>query len=130
MNNNLFLDIHSHTQQDVQIASLEEIDKSDRKNVVQDMVIVYRSTLYPPTRVPTYEAVRGAIVRIKLDHVDPHAQNYAKDDFFNQREKEYKQRMKQKREDRGQKEGCCWASMCWSGNQRGANEAHPMNQSP
>ena len=83
-----------------QIASLQGKDRLERQNAVQDMLIAYRSTPHPATGVSPYEAMREAVVRIKLDHVEPHTQKSEKDDSINRRDEEYKQQMKQRREGR------------------------------
>ena len=57
-----------------EIASLQGKDRLERQNAVQDMLIAYRSTPHPATGVSPYEAMRGAVVSIKLDHVEPHTE--------------------------------------------------------
>ena len=80
-----------------QIASLQGKDRLERRNVVQDMLIAYRSTPHPATGGTPYEAKKRATLRIKLDHIDPEMKNSERDDIINQRDAEYKQRMKQQR---------------------------------
>ena len=88
-----------------QIASLQGKDRFERRNAIQDMLISYRSTPHPATGVTPYEAMRGATVRIKLDYIDPETKKSEKDDTIDQRDSEYKQKMKQQREGRKTREG-------------------------
>ena len=88
-----------------QIASLQGKDRLERRNAIQDMLISYRSTPHPATGVTPYEAMRGATVRIKLDYIDPETKKSEKDDTIDQRDSEYKQKMKQQREGRKTREG-------------------------
>ena len=88
-----------------QIASLQGKNRFERQNAIQDMLIAYRSTPHPATGITPYEAMRGATVRIKLDHFNPEMQKSEKDDIINQIDAEYKQRMKQQREGRNTREG-------------------------
>lgn len=88
-----------------QIASLQGKDRLERQNTVQDMLIAYRSTPHPAAGVTPYEAMKGAMERIKLDHIDPEAKNPKRDDIVNHRDAEYKQRMKQQGEGRKTREG-------------------------
>ena len=81
-----------------QITNLQDKDRLERQNAIQDMFIAYRSTLHPTKGVTPYEAMRGMTVRIKLDHISPEMQSTAKDNKINQRGVEYKQKMKQRRE--------------------------------
>ena len=83
-----------------QIASLQGKNRFERQNAIQDMLIAYRSTPHPATGITPYEAMRGATVRIKLDYLNPEMQKSERDDIINQRDAEYKQRMKQQREGR------------------------------
>ena len=70
------------------------------------MLIAYSSTPHPATGVTPYEALKGATVRITLDHIDPEMKNSeTDDDIINQRDAEYKQRMKQQRKGRKTREG-------------------------
>ena len=87
-----------------QIASLQGKNRFERQNAIQDMLIAYRPTPYPATGITPYEAMRGATVRIKLDHLNPETHKSEKDDIINQRDAEYKQRMKQQREGRNTRE--------------------------
>ena len=88
-----------------QIASLQGKDRLERRNAIQDMLISYRSTPHPATGVTPYEAMRRATVRIKLDYIDPETKKSEKDDTIDQRDSEYKQKMKQQREGRKTREG-------------------------
>ena len=87
-----------------QIASLQGKDRLERRNAIQDMLIAYRSTPHPATGITPYEAMRGAAVRTKLDHIDPEPQTSEKDDIIDQRDTEYKQKMKQQRDGRKTRE--------------------------
>ena len=55
---------------------------------------------HPATGITPYEAMRGATVRIKLDHIQPKVQGSEKDAIKDERNAAYKQKMKQ---NRGQK---------------------------
>ena len=87
-----------------QIASLQGKDRLERQNAIQDMRIAYRSTPHPATGVTPYEAMRGATVRTKLDYIGPEPQKSEKDNVIDQRDAEYKQKMKQQREGRQTRE--------------------------
>ena len=69
------------------------------------MLIAYRSTPHHTTGVTPCEAMRGMTVRIKLDNTNPEMQSTAKDNEISQRDAEYKQKMKQRREGRQTKGG-------------------------
>ena len=87
-----------------QIANLQGNDRHEQRNAIQDMLIAYRSTPHPATGVTPYKAMRGATVRTKLDHVKPEMQD-TEDDRIDQKDAEYKEKMKRKREGRQTKEG-------------------------
>ena len=87
-----------------QIAALQGKDKLERQNAVQDMLIACRLTPHPATGVSPYEAMRGATVRTRLDHINPETQVSEGDCSINQKDSEYKQRMKQQREGRHTRE--------------------------
>ena len=87
-----------------QIATLQGKDKLERQNAMQDMLIAYRSTPHPATGVSSYEAMRGATVRTRLDHIKPETQVSEEDCSINQKDAEYKQRMKRQREGRQTRE--------------------------
>ena len=96
-----FMQILNKTEQ---IATLQGKDKFERQNTIQDMLVAYRSTPHPATGVTPYEAMRGATIRTKLDHTKPITQIDGKDNSINQRDAQYKVKMKQKREGRNTKE--------------------------
>ena len=80
-----------------QIAHLQEKDRLERRNAIQDMLTAYRSTPHPATGVTPFEAMRGATVRTKLDHIQPKVQRSEKD-IIDERDAVYKQKIKQNRE--------------------------------
>ena len=53
------------------IAHLQGKNCYERQNAIQDMLVAYRSTPHPATGVAPYDAMRGCIIRMKLDHVEP-----------------------------------------------------------
>ena len=69
------------------------------------MLIACRSTPHPATGVIPYEAMREAIVRTKLYHVNPEMQDTEEENRIDQKDAEYKEKMKRKREGRQTKEG-------------------------
>ena len=71
-----------------QIATLQGKDKLERQNAMQDMLIAYRSTPHPATGVSSYEAMRGATVRTRLDHIKPETQVSEEDCSINQKDAE------------------------------------------
>ena len=72
--------------------------------MVQDMLVAYRSTPHPATGVASHEALKGTLVRTKLDYIEPDPQSNEKDDIIDRRDAEYKQKMKQQRERRKTRE--------------------------
>ena len=86
------------------IANLQGRDLLERRNALQDMLIVYRSTPHPATGVAPYGALKGTTVRRKLDYIEPETRRNEKDDIIDRRDAEYKQKMKQKREGRKTRE--------------------------
>ena len=63
-----------------------------------------RSTPHPATEVAPYEALKRTTVRTKLDYIEPKPRRNEKDDIINRRGAEYKQKMKQQREERKTRE--------------------------
>ena len=55
--------------------------------------------------ITPYEAMRGATIRTKLDHIQPKVQRSEKDDTKDEREAMYKQKMKENREGRNTGQG-------------------------
>ncbi|PFX12489.1 Uncharacterized protein K02A2.6 [Stylophora pistillata] len=86
------------------ITNLQGKNGLERRNAVQDMLIAYRSTPHPATGVAPYEALKGTTVRTKLDYTEPKPWSNEKDDIINRRDAEYKQKMKQQREERKTRE--------------------------
>ena len=68
------------------------------------MLIAYRSNPHPATGVAPYEALKGTLVRMKLDYIEPEQQRDEKDDIIDHRDAKYKQKMKQQREGRKTRE--------------------------
>jgi hypothetical protein len=81
-----------------QIANLQGKDRLERRNAIHDMLIAYRSTPHPATGITPYEAMRGMTIRTKLDHEEPDAEATDSNEKINQKDAEYKQKMKLKRE--------------------------------
>ena len=96
-----FMQILNKTEQ---IANLQGKTRLERRNAVQDMLIAYRSTPHPATGVTPYEALKGTPVRMKLDYIEPKPKRDEKDDIIDRRDAEYKQKMKQQREERKTRE--------------------------
>ena len=48
------------------------------------MLTAYRSTTHPAMGITPYEAMRGATVRTKLDHIQPKVQKSEKDDIMDE----------------------------------------------
>ena len=46
------------------------------------MLTAYRSTTHPATGITPYEAMKGATVRTKLDHIQPKVQKSEKEDIM------------------------------------------------
>ena len=80
------------------IAHLQEKNRYERQNAIQDMLVAYRSTPHPATEVAPYDAMRGCIIRTKLDHVEPKEGNVEGDDQIRRKDATYKQKMKKQRE--------------------------------
>ena len=87
-----------------QIANLQDKNRLERRNAVQDMLIAYRSTPHPATGVTPYEALKGTPARMKLNHIEPEPQRNEMDDIIDRRDAEYNQKVKQQREGRKTKE--------------------------
>ena len=69
------------------------------------MLTAYRSTTHTATGITPYEAMRGATVRTKLDHIQPKVQRSEKDDTIDERDAKYKQKMEETREGRNTGQG-------------------------
>ena len=69
------------------------------------MLTAYRSTPHPAMGITPYEAMRGATIRTKLDHIQPKVQRSEKDDTKDERDAMYKQKMKDNREGRNTGQG-------------------------
>ena len=54
------------------------------------MLIAYQSTPNPATGVILYNAMRGAVAKIRLHFVEPQTQNTEEDETFNLKDVEYK----------------------------------------
>ena len=63
-----------------QIAHLQGKDHLERQNAIQDMLTTFISTPHPATGITPFEAMRGATVRTKLDHIQPKVQRSEKCD--------------------------------------------------
>ena len=80
------------------IAHLQGKNRYERQNAIQDMLVAYRSTPHPATGVAPYDAMRGCIIRTKLDHVEPKEGNVEGDDQIRRKDATYKQKMNKQRE--------------------------------
>ena len=80
------------------IAHLQGKNRYERQNAIQDMLVAYRSTPNPATGLAPYDAMRGCIIRTKLDHVEPKEGNVEGDDQIRRKDATYKQKMKKQRE--------------------------------
>ena len=72
------------------------------------MLTAYQSTTHPATGITPNEAMRGATIRTKLDHIQPKVQKSEKDDIMDEilyNYVVYKQKMKQDREGRNTGQG-------------------------
>ena len=69
------------------------------------MLTAYRSTPHSATGITPYEAMRGATIRTKLDHIQPKVQRSEKNNIIDERDAMYKQKMKQNREGRNTGQG-------------------------
>ena len=92
-----------------QITNLQGKDLLQRQNALEEMLTAYRSTTHPARESPLLnEAIRGATVRTKLDHIQPKVQRTEKDDIMDEilyNYIVYKQKMKQNREGRNTGQG-------------------------
>ena len=95
-----------------QIAHLQGKDHLERQNAIQDMLTAYRSTPHPAMGITAYEAMRGATIRTKLDHIQPKVQRSEKDDTIDERDAMYKQKNNE-REQRRQKHRTRKTSASW-----------------
>ena len=76
-----------------QIAHQQGKRRLKRQNVIQDMLTAYRSTPLPATGITPYEAMRGATVRTKLDHIQPKVQRSEKtENYTEQRRQKHRTR--------------------------------------
>ena len=80
------------------IAHLQGKNRYERQNAIQDMLVAYRSTSHPATGVVPYDAMRGGIIRTKLDHVEPTEERMEGDKQIERKDATYKQKMKKQRE--------------------------------
>ena len=67
-----------------QIAHLQGKDLLKRQNALQKTLTAYRSTTHPAMGITPYEAMRGATVRTKLDHIQPKVQKSEKDNIMDE----------------------------------------------
>ena len=81
-----------------QIASLQGKNRFERQNAMQDMLIPYRSTPHPVMGITPYEANERNNSEDQVGSHNPATQKSGKDNIINQKDAEYKQRMKQQRE--------------------------------
>ena len=76
---------------------IEHLQKTDNDIAMQEMLTRYRSTPRVATELSAYEAMMGRKKRTKLDHHTTGKQlkdDNAKEQCMNERDKEYKQKMK------------------------------------
>ena len=111
-----------------QIANLQGKNRLERRNAVQDMLIAYRSTLHPATRVTPYEALKGTLARMKLDYIEPEPQrneNYRPQRRRIQAEDEATERREKDQREYSATRRLC---VCQATKQGRTNGVHPISQ--
>ena len=94
------------------------------------MLTAYRSTTHPATGITPYEAMKGATVRTKLDHIQPKVQKSEKDDIMDKilymqcTNRKWNRTEKAETQD---KEDSCLVTKCWSSKRKETNGACHTN---
>lgn len=83
-----------------QIARMQGRDPSNRRTAIQEMLIAYRSTPHPATGVTPYKAMQFREIRTKLDYEPPEEEKNPENSKINAKDREYKEKMKSKGENR------------------------------
>lgn len=81
-----------------------QIQKISPTMAMQEMLIGYRSTPHPATGITPYEGMMNRIVRTKLDYECRTKKRKRDEALINERDKQYKERMKQNAENKNTKE--------------------------
>ena len=71
---------------------------------IQEMLIGYRSTPHPATGITPYEGMMNRTVRTKLDYENRISNTSDKEKLINERDRQYKEKVKQKAENKNTKE--------------------------
>lgn len=81
-----------------------QIQKISPTMAMQEMLIGYRSTPHPATGITPYEGMMNRIVQTKLDYECRTKKRKRDEALINERDKQYKERMKQNAENKNTKE--------------------------
>lgn len=84
-----------------QIAHLQS---RDRTVAIQEMLMGYRSTPHPATKTTPYAALMNRQVRTTLDHTNPKEEKTTRDRKMDEKDKEYKEKLKMQKENRNTSE--------------------------
>ena len=84
-----------------QIAHLQS---RDRTVAIQEMLMGYRSTPHPATKTAPYAALMNRQVRTTLDHTNPKEEKTKRDRKMDEKDKEYKEKLKMQKENRNTSE--------------------------
>ena len=81
-----------------------QIQKYSPMMAIQEMLIGYRSTPHPATGITPYEGMMNRIVRTKLDYENRISNTSNKEKLINERDRQYKEKVKQNAENKNTKE--------------------------
>ena len=81
-----------------------QIQKISPMMAIQGMLIGYRSTPHPATGITPYEGMMNRTVRSKLDYENRISNTSNKEKLINERDRQYKEKMKQNVENKNTKE--------------------------
>ena len=93
-----FMKLVNKTEQRAQIQKISPI------MAIQEMLIGYRSTPHPATGITPYEGMMNRTVRTKLDYENRISNTSDKEKLINERDRQYKEKVKQKAENKNTKE--------------------------
>ena len=81
-----------------------QIQKISPMMAIQEMLIGYRSTPHPATGITSYEGMMNRTVRTKLDYENRISNTSNKEKLINERDRQYKEKVKQNAENKNTKE--------------------------
>ena len=93
-----FIKLVNKTEQRAQIQKISPI------MAIQEMLIGYRSTPHPATGITPYEGMMNRTVRTKLDYEKRISNTSNKEKLINERDRQYKEKVKQNAENKNTKE--------------------------